>query len=449
MGKKLKNISPLQVVKEKVGEIAQPEDFPDPYPRKKRSKTKNKISSSTNDKTQNTDAKIDEKISKNQVDVSKAPSKATNQKRRKKSTSVNDKTSENVEALDINSDKNELRNIEEVPTKGTQKQCQNLDYRELFTYARNGMQFGIPVQNVQEVIREFGEISELPIGLRGCIGSIIYRNKLIPVFESKQLSNSPSAFEENIPKERMSLIRVMIEGIEVCFTMDKHIDVVSTQYAAGQEIGANDGHSKTLGYIKDAIGYKNSNLFVIFLEKIWSDLELNLSSQDVIDTSEVFEDQQSKIVSKSQKEFIYARIYDFHFVVEISSVIEIIEGYDVTRLHCPNNFVRGLLNLRGQVIACIDISSSLGCEKLIIDERNKYLVLHHHQFEFALCVEEVIGIRSFDLNSFVSASTILGDDVSGLFSGVSEQDKHTLLQLSPESIIASPMLNAYKLEKSD
>ncbi|XAT59606.1 hypothetical protein GN278_01460 [Rhodobacteraceae bacterium Araon29] len=449
MGKKLKDISPLQVVKEKAGDIAQPEDIADTHPQEKSSKTKTGISSSTTAETENVDRSIDKKTSKNEEDVPKSPAKPTTEKRVTKSTSVKDKTSENVDALDSSSDKEELPNAEDVAANGTLKECQTQDYGELFTYSRNGMQFGIPIQNVQEVIRDFGEISELPIDLKACIGSIIYRNKLIPVFESKQLSNSLSAVDENIPKERMSLIRVMIEDIEVCFTMDKHIDVVSSQFTSDKKIGAKDGHSKTFGYIKNTIGYKNSNLSVIFLEKIWTALELNLSSQDVIDTTDVFEDQQSKIISKSQKEFIFARIYDFHFVVEISSVIEIIEGYDVTQLHSTNNFVRGLLNLRGQVIACIDISSSLGCEKLIIDERNKYLVLNHHQFEFALCVNEVIGIRSFDTNSFVSASTILGDDVSGLFSGVSEQDEHTLLQLSPESIIASPMLNAYKLEKSD
>ena len=449
MGKKLKKISPLQVVKEKVGETAQPEDIAQSHPQEKSSTTETKISSSTNADTEKSDKLIDKKISKNEADVAKTSVKATTEKPNKKATSVKDETSKNVEAPESNADEKELPNVENIPTNKTEKECQTLDYGKLFTYSRNGMQFGIPVQNVQEVIRDFGEISELPIDLKGCIGSIIYRNKLIPVFECKQLSNSPTTVEKNIPKERMSLIRVLIEDIEVCFTMDKHIDVVSTQYTSGQKVGANDGHSKTFGYIKNTIGYKNSNLLVIFLEKIWTDLELNLSSQDVIDTSEVFEDEQSKIVSKSQKEFIYARIYDFHFVVEISSVIEIIEGYDVTQLHGSNNFVRGLLNLRGQVIACIDISSSLGCEKLVIDERNKYLVLNHHQFEFALCVNEVIGIRSFDTNNFVSASTILGDDVSGLFSGVSEQDEHTLLQLSPESIIASPMLKAYNLEKSD
>ncbi len=449
MGKKLKNISPLQVVKEKAGELAKREGIEVSPPQEKSPKTKTKISSSTTAETEQADKPVDKKISKNDENVSKPSAKPATEKRSKKSTSLKDKTLENVDALDSNSDQGELPKVENVEPNGILKECQNQDYGELFTYSRNGVQFGIPVQNVQEVIRDFGEISELPIDLKACIGSIIYRNKLIPVFESKQLSNNPSAVDKNIPKERMSLIRVMIEDIEVCFTMDKHIDVVSTQYKSDQKIGAKNGHLKTFGYIKNTIGYKNSNLSVIFLEKIWADLELNLSSQDVIDTSEVFEDQHSKMVSKSQKEFIYARIYDFHFVVEISSVIEIIEGYDVTRLHGSNSFVRGLLNLRGQVIACIDISSSLGCEKLIIDERNKYLVLNHHQFEFALCVNEVIGIRSFDTNSFVSASTILGDDVSGLFSGVSEQDEHTLLQLSPEFIITSPMLNAYKLEKSD
>ena len=51
-------------------------------------------------------------------------------------------------------------------------------YAGRFIFERSGSQFAIPVQHVKEVIRDFGNIESLPTEIRGCIGSIIYRDKL-------------------------------------------------------------------------------------------------------------------------------------------------------------------------------------------------------------------------------------------------------------------------------
>jgi purine-binding chemotaxis protein CheW len=323
------------------------------------------------------------------------------------------------------------------------------DYSELFTYERQGMQFALPVQNVQEVIRDFGVLSELPIGLRGCAGSIIYKGKLIPVFECADFARAGPDRKIESFQNGLSLVRVIIEGIEVCFTMDCHIEVVSTQTGENFPSLQSVDHVKNPGYIRNTIGYNTSNLFLINLEKIWSDLRANLGDQAVIDTKSGRTKVDAIKAEINFSDYICARIHDYHFVVDVESVLEVIEGHDVTQIHDSSNFVRGLINLRGQVIACIDISTELRRDKLIIDERNKYLVLRYAKHEFALCVDEVVGIRTFEPSSFVSSSSILSGDVSGLFSAVAEQGPDTLLQLSTESIINSSRLNVYKKAASE
>ena len=322
------------------------------------------------------------------------------------------------------------------------------DNDQLFTYARRNMQFGIKVKHVSEIIRDFGNINDLNLMLPGCIGSIIHRNKLIPVFESTTLIEKTPGNNVAVENDDPLLVLVVIEGKHICFTMDHHIELISGR-EEDEEVKRYAKDDDQNPYIKKTLGYKESNLFIVNLEEICKDLHTYMPTQDVIDAMVFEKDHQTKVFGTSEQNFIYCRINNFNFVVEISNVVEIIEGYAVTELYGSNDFVRGLINLRGQVICCLDISSQLGCAKFILDERNKYIVLKNGQHDFALCVDEVIGMRKLDKNNFLTASSILGPDISKFFSHVIEEGDHTVLLLSTDNIVNSDYLNCYKIANKD
>ncbi len=318
-------------------------------------------------------------------------------------------------------------------------------YDKLFIFERSGSQFAIPVQHVKEVIRDFGNIESLPTEIRGCIGSIIYRDKLIPVFECADLI-SDNSFEDSLGKQS-SLVCVSLGSFDFCFTMDKHIDVISTNNVLGsshlrEEEFKNSNKREEL--IRAVVGFQSSNLLIIHVEKIQKTLSKTIGKQGVLDHQGSGTVELKEEVQKSTQEYIYSRIHDYHFVIDVQNVVEIIEGYDVTRIHDKSEFVRGLINLRGQVLACIDISAELGEQSLVIDERNKFIVLRQDQNEFALCVDEVLGIQNLDPSSFSSSEAVLNQRVSEVFTSVREQNNTTLLQLATESIVASENLALYR-----
>ena len=318
-------------------------------------------------------------------------------------------------------------------------------YDKLFIFERSGSQFAIPVQHVKEVIRDFGNIESLPTEIRGCIGSIIYREKLIPVFECADLI-SDNSFEDSHNKQS-SLVCVSLDSFDFCFTMDKHIDVISSDNVLGHSNIQTDGvnnPNKRQDFIRAVVGFQSSNLLIIHVEKIQKTLSKTIGKQGVLDYRNSEEVKSEEEIQKNTREYIYSRIHDYHFVIDVQNVVEIIEGYDVTRIHDKSEFVRGLINLRGQVLACIDISSELGEQSLVIDERNKFIVLRQEENEFALCVDEVLGIQTLDPLSFSSSEAVLNQRVSEVFTSVREQNNTTLLQLATESIIASENLALYR-----
>ena len=434
-GKSLKSFSPSAAVEKKIADTNQAMSPSNPE--------NNAISTDNNDKeivsseTQTTfedRSSLDEKLQS----INKIVQSSEHLQKgiiEEKSAIGNEHRSLEVESRDQDYDATAINFTKETDTF----------YDKLFIFERSGSQFAIPVQHVKEVIRDFGNIESLPTEIRGCIGSIIYRDKLIPVFECADLI-SDNSFEDSLSKQS-SLVCVSLGSFDFCFTMDKHIDVISSNNVLGSSHLREEEFktsNKKEDFIRAVVGFQSSNLLIIHVEKIQKTLSKTIGKQGVLDHQGSETVKLEEEVQKSTREYIYSRIHDYHFVIDVQNVVEIIEGYDVTRIHDKNEFVRGLINLRGQVLACIDISAELGEQSLVIDERNKFIVLRQDQNEFALCVDEVLGIQTLDPLSFSSSEAVLNQRVSEVFTSVREQNNTTLLQLATESIVASENLALYR-----
>ena len=176
-------------------------------------------------------------------------------------------------------------------------------YDKLFIFERSGSQFAIPVQHVKEVIRDFGNIESLPTEIRGCIGSIIYRDKLIPVFECADLI-SDNSFEDSLSKQS-SLVCVSLGSFDFCFTMDKHIDVISSNNVLGSSHLREEefkNSNKREDFIRAVVGFQSSNLLIIHIEKIQKTLSKTIGKQGVLDYQDSETVKLEEEVQKSTRE---------------------------------------------------------------------------------------------------------------------------------------------------
>jgi purine-binding chemotaxis protein CheW len=109
-----------------------------------------------------------------------------------------------------------------------------------------------------------------------------------------------------------------------------------------------------------------------------------------------------------------------------------------------SDFIRGLINLRGQVLACIDLSKHLGFELMVIDERNKFIVVSESGYDFALCVDELIGIKALNGYAFQETDKVFPDEVAKFFPSFSEESGELKLIMRPELFINSEKLVNYR-----
>lgn len=107
--------------------------------------------------------------------------------------------------------------------------------------------------------------------------------------------------------------------------------------------------------------------------------------------------QKKNVVKPISKQFLTFRIGNEHYGLELSQTREIIEYSGITQVPLMPNFLRGVINLRGEVVPVIDLAVRLGRKSIEVQRRTCIIVVeltnndqHHVLGLLADAVSEVI-----------------------------------------------------------
>ena len=320
---------------------------------------------------------------------------------------------------------------------------------EVFVYECGGILFGIPVAYVTEITNDYGAISPLKGFLRSCIGTTEYRGKLLPIFQSQEsylkIDEIKKDKNNNLDKIPSAIITINYKGIMFALTMETHVGIVSIKSKRNYKNAEAFEDENRSDLLKDIVWYGEQNLFIFSPEKISLLVFSELKNQIAVETEEDIDSKSSEeeIIDLGQ-DYMVAKIKNSTIAIEITKVLEVIEGSDVTPLYKVADFIRGLISLRGQVLSCIDLSKYLGHELTVIDERNKFIVISVSGVDFALCIDRVLGIQSIRQSSFQDSTKVFQNDIPDYFPNFQEKEGEVTLIFKPDSFLKSAELQEYK-----
>lgn len=321
--------------------------------------------------------------------------------------------------------------------------------KEVFVYECGGILFGIPVAFVTEITNDYGAISPLKGFLRSCIGTTEYRGKLLPIFQSQEsylkIDEVKKDGNNNLDKMPSAIITVNYNGIMFALTMETHVGIVSINSTSNYKIAEASESENTSDLLKDIVWYEEQNLFIFSPEKISMLVFSELKNQIAVGTEEDIDSKSNEEeITDLRHDYMVAKIKNSTIAIEITKVLEVIEGSDVTPLYKVADFIRGLISLRGQVLSCIDLSKHLGHELTVIDERNKFIVISVSGVDFALCIDRVLGIQSIQQSSFQDSTKVFQNDIPNYFPNFREKGGEVTLIFKPDFFIKSAELQEYK-----
>jgi purine-binding chemotaxis protein CheW len=315
-----------------------------------------------------------------------------------------------------------------------------------FVYTHRGLQYALPVMNILEIVM----VSEwLPFhgDAPACLGNIVHRDTLLPVFDSTRLGT-------DLPDDRTTsdtFIIVKHGNVVFGLTMDRHLDMLTFDTVTPAEPTASPTHGDTAAvsaskpFVDTVRVFRNNTLITFSVETICDFVGRIFGAQTNITADREHAEQAclASAIETAQQTFMCARIENVSFAIPIEKVIEVTEDCDVTPLFKVSPFLRGLINLRGQVLGCIDISEALGFPPRRLDEHSPFIVLQEDNAELALCVHEVLGIRMLPQHGIQKADAVFSGEITRYVHGILETENGTMMFLSVPDIFDSPHLQPY------
>lgn len=304
-------------------------------------------------------------------------------------------------------------------------------------YTYRGLQYALPVVNILEIVQV---AAWLPFhgALAGCLGNIVHRHTLVPVFDPTVLGTDlgrTAALPDTV-------IVVRHDDTVFGFAIDEYVTVVAF---APDTLALPAPGASGKPFVEAVHAYRDNTLITLSVPALGQAVARLFVDQKVAAEDSVSPADRGMLEAETvQHSLICARLGPVLVGVPVTHVLEVIEDYDVTPLFKVAPCLRGLINLRGQVLACLDLSQELGLSLRPLEEHNQCIVLQGGGTELALCVDEVLDIRLFPAARVQKADTVLAGEIVRYVEGIIDTEEGAILMLAVPSLFESPHLQPYQ-----
>ncbi|MEV4346190.1 chemotaxis protein CheW [Actinoplanes sp. NPDC049596] len=262
--------------------------------------------------------------------------------------------------------------------RGDEGDTERDDTLELVSFAVQGQEYALPIDQVQEIVQAPESVSHVPNSGSRVLGVIDLRGRLLPVVSMRRVFGLPVTPLE--PQNR--IVVVSIDGGVVGVVMDTVREVLRVPHELVAPLPgfmAGDGRKSEVESVCRLEDGKRL-VSVLSVNRMFDSPEVRseiAEHQGHEDASQMGEEQGMADDGRGDEElFVVFRLDDEEYAVDVDTVQEIIRvPAALIRVPKSFDFVEGLVNLRGTVLPVVDLRTRLGLPRGERDERQRIVVL--------------------------------------------------------------------------
>lgn len=133
--------------------------------------------------------------------------------------------------------------------------------------------------------------------------------------------------------------------------------------------------------------------------------------------------------------YLTFRIGEEEFAIEIACVIEIVGIQKITQVPDMPNFVKGVINLRGQVIPVVDVRLRFKMPERDYDERTCVIVVRMKDVLIGLVVDRVNEVRDIPEDAVSPPSKIIAGEANRYVKGMGKLGDEVKILLDVEKLL--------------
>lgn len=139
---------------------------------------------------------------------------------------------------------------------------------------------------------------------------------------------------------------------------------------------------------------------------------------------------------KDSNQFIVFRTGNEEFAIAIENVLEIIKSGLITPIPNSPHYIRGIINVRGEIVTVIDIKERFPLKTKRTAELKHIIVTRHDDSLYGLMVEEVIEVLRINNADIKPAPELIEKINKEYIKGVVSKDDRLLIILNLSLVLA-------------
>jgi purine-binding chemotaxis protein CheW len=300
-------------------------------------------------------------------------------------------------------------------------------HRYLFFKAKDEL-FTVDLELVAELIFVPEEITPIAGGELSNLGVITLRDEVINVFDFNLLFGFEAVDSKN-DNSRLLILRDDDKKLALCVEGVEEIKDVDISKMEGINNSLSDDKIESL--------YKDDAIVVSVVSAMY--LKSMIDEYSVAQTDDTIEEEK-KDGSDNMRELTVFAIGNEEFAFDIESVQEIITYQEVTPLPDSNEYIDGVINLRGSIIPVLNLPKKLNFQTEIT-EKSKIVVCSIEDEKVGFLVDDVNDIMFIE-DKFVAVSKNPDALVNATIS--LNNGKRVILELRLDKIISVEELQNIK-----
>lgn len=137
-----------------------------------------------------------------------------------------------------------------------------------------------------------------------------------------------------------------------------------------------------------------------------------------------------------KKQFVVFRLGDEEYGAEIIKVTVIERMLNIARVPTTPAYIRGVINLRGDIIPVMDLRSRLGLSEKAEDDDTRIIIFDINKIVFGTVVDSVSEVLQLDDSKIESAAGIISDKNLDYINGVAKADTKLVTLLNLEKLLS-------------
>lgn len=252
------------------------------------------------------------------------------------------------------------------------------DTLELVSFAVDGQEYALPIDQVQEIVQAPESVSHVPNAGSRVLGVIDLRGRLLPVVSLRRVFGLPVTPLE--PQNR--IVVVAIEGGIVGVVMDTVREVLRVPHQLVAPLPSVVAGEDRKTEVESVCRLEDGKrlVSVLSVNRMFDSPEVRDEIADYRREDEVdMIDEPGDLTDDGRGDeelFVVFHLDDEEYAVDVDTVQEIIRVPEaLIRVPKSFDFVEGLVNLRGTVLPVVDLRTRLGLGRTERDERQRIVVL--------------------------------------------------------------------------